>query len=148
MRRWKPVWLCASVLALATSAFAAGDITVKEGANFTPVSIAVTPMIGDDAKIALVFQHAPVALAYDGVVVHQQDRNGRARQGRHPKSVMPSSSCRQRDRCGDAQAARGACDRQRAADRRHALAHPGQAEAGRPCYTGDVAAAVVLDADQ
>ena len=44
----------AGLVALAAPALAAGDITVKEGANFTPVSIAVTPMIGDDAKIGAV----------------------------------------------------------------------------------------------
>ncbi len=35
-------------------AFAAGDIIVRAGANFTPVSIAVTPFVGDEAKIAAV----------------------------------------------------------------------------------------------
>ena len=49
-----PAFALAGLLALAAPAFAAGDITVKEGANFTPVSIAITPMIGDDAKIGAV----------------------------------------------------------------------------------------------
>ena len=45
----------ATPLALAfRPAFAAGDVYVRAGANFTPVSIAVTPFPGDDAKIGAV----------------------------------------------------------------------------------------------
>ena len=37
----------AAALAAAPRAFAAGDIYVHAGANFTPVTIAVTPLAGD-----------------------------------------------------------------------------------------------------
>ena len=45
---------CFALLALASSAAqAAGDIYVRAGANFTPVSIAVTPFLGQDASMAI-----------------------------------------------------------------------------------------------
>src|SRR5579863_7955058 len=43
-----------AMAALAGPAFAAGDIIVKQGGNFTPITVAVTPMVGDDAKIGAV----------------------------------------------------------------------------------------------
>src|SRR5579863_7453572 len=36
-----------AMAALAGPAFAAGDIIVKQGGNFTPITVAVTPMVGD-----------------------------------------------------------------------------------------------------
>ena len=48
---------CAAAAPLAMTlrpARAAGDVYVRAGANFTPVSIAVTPFVGDDAKVSAV----------------------------------------------------------------------------------------------
>jgi TolB protein len=48
---------CAAAAPLAMTlrrARAAGDVYVRAGANFTPVSIAVTPFVGDDAKVGAV----------------------------------------------------------------------------------------------
>ena len=41
-------------LLLPARALAVGDIFVKAGANFTPITVAVTPMAGDDSKIGAV----------------------------------------------------------------------------------------------
>ncbi|MGD1015625.1 MAG: hypothetical protein ABR863_04195 [Roseiarcus sp.] len=46
--------LVAALLALGlagSSARAAGDVFVHAGANFTPVTIAVTPLAGDDGAV-------------------------------------------------------------------------------------------------
>ena len=48
---------CAAAAPLAMTlrrARAAGDVYVRAGANFTPVNIAVTPFVGDDAKVSAV----------------------------------------------------------------------------------------------
>ena len=54
-RRSLIVGAAAAPLAMALKpAFAAGDVYVRAGQNFTPVSIAVTALIGDEAKVGAV----------------------------------------------------------------------------------------------
>jgi len=54
-RRSLVAGVAATPLALALRpAFAAGDVYVRAGQNFTPVSIAVTPFVGDEGKIGAV----------------------------------------------------------------------------------------------
>jgi hypothetical protein len=52
--------------------------------------------LGDHAKIALVFQDAPIALPDDGMVVDQQDRNALGLGSGHPDITRRAESWRPR----------------------------------------------------
>ena len=66
------------------------SITTTSGACVLKARVGVGSVVGlgDDAKVALVFQHAPVALPHDGMVVDQQDRNALGLEAVILRSVM------------------------------------------------------------